>query len=93
MVLGGSHIDGRGPCHRRLRPTGDLVLMGAKRSTTFSPVVLVPTARAILEQSQTQAFICNTHTVLPMFIAAERLLEGVIEPIRRIQKNVRPPGS
>ena len=71
----------------------DLVLMGAKRSSTFAPVVLGPTASAILDRSTTPVFICYTHTVLPMFIAAERLLDGVMEPIRRIQRNVRQPGS
>jgi amino acid transporter/nucleotide-binding universal stress UspA family protein len=68
----------------------DLVLMGAKSTSTFAPVVLGPTASAILERSQTPVFICHTHTVLPMFIAAERLLEGMMNRIRRIQRNVRP---
>jgi amino acid transporter/nucleotide-binding universal stress UspA family protein len=69
----------------------DLVLMGAKRSSTFAPVVLGPTASAILERSQTPVFICYAHTVLPIFTVAERLLDGMVEPIRRIQRNVRPP--
>jgi amino acid transporter/nucleotide-binding universal stress UspA family protein len=68
----------------------DLVLMGAKSTSTFAPVVLGPTASAILERSQTPVFICHTHTVLPMFIAAERLLGEMMNRIRRIQRNVRP---
>ena len=68
----------------------DLVLMGAKRTSTFAPVVLGPTASAILERSQTPVFICYTHTELPLFIAAERLLDEMMNRIRKIQRSVRP---
>jgi len=68
----------------------DLVLMGGKRSSTFAPVVLGPTASAIIEQSNKPVFICYAHTELPMFTAIERLLQGMMEQIRKIQRTVRP---
>jgi nucleotide-binding universal stress UspA family protein len=64
----------------------DLVLMGAKKRSTFEAAVLGPTAREAIERSPTPVFVCYTPLELPALVAFNRFVDQKVKPhfVRRL---------